>query len=130
MHALDNAEQVRVALWLRAQTPPGATVAVRWAGALPYFAERTAIDLLGKSDRRIARLPMVGPPPGLHRFVGFWPGHLKWDYAHSIGRLRPDVVFNMTYDDDLLTHLGDYRPVRVGASTVYVRGGVGLRGGG
>jgi hypothetical protein len=28
-----------------------------------------------------------GPPKG-----AFWPGHNKWDYAHSIGQLHPDVL--------------------------------------
>ena len=53
------------------------------AGATPYFCDRPFLDLLGKSDRHIARLPPAGP---------FLPGHNKWDYRYSIGELRPDVV--------------------------------------
>jgi hypothetical protein len=56
------------------------------ATAVPYFAHRPAIDLLGKNDRRIARLP------GRHSLV---PGHDKWDYGYSIGELRPDVVVGL-----------------------------------
>ena len=51
--------------------------------------------MLGKSDRIIAR---GKPKPG----AGFDPGHDKWDYAYSIGRLRPDIVaqlWHSTADD-------------------------------
>ena len=121
MHVRDNQEQVRVGLWVRAHTPPDAVIAVRWAGAMPYFAQRRAIDLLGKSDRRIARLPAAPPQPGFNAVVSFWPGHMKWDYAWSIGRLRPDLVFNEDYPEPLASHLGEYRPVPVDGGTVYVR---------
>ena len=34
--------------------------------------------------------------------AGFEPGHDKWDYAYSIGELRPDVVAQLWHasDDD------------------------------
>lgn len=82
---------VRAALALRRVTDPSATVAVVWAGAIPYFSERPAIDLLGKMDRRIAHEPMH-LPDAAHRWTGFVPGHLKWDYAYSIGELKPDII--------------------------------------
>lgn len=82
---------VRAALALRRFTEPSATVAVVWAGAIPYFSERPAIDLLGKMDRRIAHEPMHLPQTG-YRWTGFVPGHLKWDYTYSIGELKPDVI--------------------------------------
>ncbi|MCW5874571.1 MAG: hypothetical protein KIS88_07995 [Anaerolineales bacterium] len=72
-------------------TEPQAVIAVVTAGNLPYFSERTSIDLLGKMDPVIARLPAHGNAslfsPGSYR-----PGHNKWDYAYSIGELQPDVV--------------------------------------
>jgi hypothetical protein len=86
-----NQSNVELATLLKEITRPDATVAVMMAGAIPYFLERPAIDLLGKADAHIARLPM-------HRFHGlrslifFAPGHLKWDFEWSLGRLRPDVV--------------------------------------
>ena len=82
---------VRAALALRADTRDGALVAVTWAGAIPYFSERPAIDLLGKMDPRIAHEPM-------HQWSDsriwsrFYPGHLKWDYEYSIRELKPDVI--------------------------------------
>ncbi len=89
---LANAENVRVALALRRITTESATVGSPWAGAIPYYSERRAIDFLGKSDRRIA-----GLPPDLSGAVGWGgltsvPGHNKYDLAYSIGERRPDYV--------------------------------------
>jgi hypothetical protein len=81
----DDAWATRYGLALRAATADDATIAVTWAGAIPYFSHRPTIDLLGKSDRVIAtreRQPTID----------FVPGHDKWDYDYSIGQLRPDVV--------------------------------------
>jgi hypothetical protein len=58
-------------------------VAVVWAGAIPYFSRRPSIDLFGKSDPAIAHLPPRR---------SFLPGHDKWDFAYSIGKLRPELV--------------------------------------
>lgn len=90
-HRASAERLVSQAARLRASTKPQARVAVVWAGTLPYFARRPAIDLLGKTDPVIARTPMhiVTPAEGLPLF---FPGHLKWDYAHSIGELQPDVI--------------------------------------
>ena len=82
-----NQRMVRVGLLLRELTDPQARVAVTWAGALPYFADRESIDILGKNDPTIAHQPMRLTERGLARLVAFHPGHLKWDYAYSIGRV-------------------------------------------
>jgi len=79
----EDAEMTRYALEIRRQTPPDVTVAVTWAGALPYFMHRKTVDLLGKTDPVVARGPVRGT---------LYPGHNKWDDRHSIGRRRPDVV--------------------------------------
>ena len=88
----DNIRNVRLAREFNRVTLPGARIAMDYAGTTPYFCDREFVDLLGKSDRSVARGVMhrgiLGKPPWLE----FYPGHLKWDYAHSIGRLRPDVV--------------------------------------
>lgn len=61
---------------------PGTRVAVAAAGCLPYFSRRAAVDLLGKSDRHIARLPdIVGQPTG----------HSRYDVSWSL-RDRPDLI--------------------------------------
>jgi len=86
-HAADDAVVSRVGMLVRATTSPEARIAVVWAGALPYFAQRETIDLLGKNDRRIARMRPVTP---------FVPGHNKFDYLYSIGELRPDLVLQLS----------------------------------
>jgi arabinofuranosyltransferase len=86
VHVQDDADASRLGLILRDSTAPEARIAVVWAGAIPYFAERETIDLLGKNDARIARTEPV---------TLFFPGHNKFDYAYSIGELRPDVVLQL-----------------------------------
>lgn len=90
LYAAENGMKVEQALLLEALTTSEATVALAGVGIVPYFAERTYIDLLGKTDPVIAHLPMdqaIIPE--------FKPGHMKWDYAYSIGTLKPDVVLEL-----------------------------------
>ncbi len=93
--------QTRYALALGAATRDDATIAVVWAGTAPYYAPRRYIDLLGKNDLHIAR----GPSGPVDEFV---PGHTKWDYAYSLGTLRPDVVAHLyaPLDDELVAQWG------------------------
>jgi hypothetical protein len=83
---------VRAGLAVREFTSPDAVVGVVWAGAIPYFSERTSVDLLGKMDRRIAHEPMRDANRGVPWWAAFHPGHMKWDYAYSIGELKPDII--------------------------------------
>jgi arabinofuranosyltransferase len=78
-----NIQMTRVGLLIRESSDPGAWVAVAAAGHTPYFSERPTVDVLGKCDRRIARMVRVRE---------FMPGHDKTDYAYSFGELRPDIV--------------------------------------
>ncbi len=106
-HVADDGRRVEAALRVRDATAHDATIAVVWAGTLPYFAERRAVDLLGKNDRAIARLPARDP---------WWPGHSKWDTPRSLGRgdARPDVVLELwrwsAADFAYLRSLGYERP--------------------
>jgi hypothetical protein len=75
--------RAKVGVLVRQGTDQDATVAAHAAGQIPYFAERRAVDLLGKNDAVIAKGPRVW---------GSQPGHNKWDYAYSILELQPDVV--------------------------------------
>ena len=76
-------ERMNLGLVIEQGTRSDAVVAVHAAGNIPYYCRRRVIDLLGKSDRVIARGPARG------RFI---PGHNKWDYDYSIGRLSPDII--------------------------------------
>jgi len=91
LHTQGNKEMVERAILLREFTSPEAKVGVVWAGVLPYFSNRYAIDFLGKNDRQIAREKMR-TTSGLRKFLFFYPGHLKYNYAYSIGQLKPDII--------------------------------------
>jgi hypothetical protein len=87
-----NTENLRVAQALRRLTTENAVVGVMWAGVIPYYSERRAVDFLGKSDRHVAQLP-----PDLSGATGWGgltsvPGHNKYDLAYSVGVLKPDYV--------------------------------------
>ena len=120
LHVKDDARAARLGLDLRESTSPDASVGVVWAGAIPYFAHRRAIDFLGKSDVHVARVPPRPP---------FVPGHNKWDYAYSVGIEHPDVIiqtWRTTPADVRLIRSFGYEPIgsdsfiRVGASTLEV----------
>lgn len=70
-------------LLINACTAPGTTVGAFAAGQIIYYSDRPGVDLLGKSDRVIARMEPAGE---------FRPGHNKFSYERSVGQLRPDVV--------------------------------------
>jgi hypothetical protein len=78
---------------IRRDTDPGTRVAMTGAGALAYFAHRPGVDLLGKMDRTIAH-------EHGRTSIRFHPGHNKWDYDHSLGRLRPEVVTELWYPNN------------------------------
>lgn len=109
----EDQDMTRMALRVRDLTTPDATIAVVWAGALPYFSHRDPIDLLGKSDRFIAR----GKPQ-----VSFYPGHNKWNYAYSLDVEKPDLVLQLWSPkpaDFLVLQRDGY--VSVPGTTWYVR---------
>ena len=80
---------------MRDTTEVGASVATIWAGVPAYYSHRIMLDLLGKNDTFIA----TSAPHG-----AFFPGHNKWDYDYSIGKLQPDVIFQ-TFDRGLEKNL-------------------------
>ena len=80
-------------LTLKSITEEPATIAVATAGNIVYFAERSAIDLLGKADKVIARSQPHANNGVLNNVEDiFRPGHNKWDYEYSIGQLAPDII--------------------------------------
>jgi arabinofuranosyltransferase len=78
-------------IYLKEITSDNAVIAVVTAGAQAYYSQRPMIDILGKSDKKIASVKPIG---------NFYPGHNKWDYDYSIGFLRPDVVAELWIDKD------------------------------
>jgi hypothetical protein len=88
----NNPMMIEKALVLKETLKPQGTYAVSWAGIIPYFAGGQAIDLLGKNDPVIAHQPMRGNPSAPRPDFYFYPGHMKYDYAHSVGELKPDAI--------------------------------------
>jgi hypothetical protein len=78
---------------IREFTLPGATVAGCAAGAMIYFSDRGGVDLLGKVDPLIAKLPATIEPPPEHRCWRGNPGagHNKENIALSFATHSPDV---------------------------------------
>jgi hypothetical protein len=96
------------ALAARQLTNAGASVAATGVGTIGYYSERRIVDLLGKCDRRVARLPMRRATRQ-NPLTYFLPGHLKWDYAYSIGELKPDLVAQLwEYPAEAQPYLRDY----------------------
>lgn len=88
----ENQVNARAGLILHDLLTEDAVIATAWAGHLPYYANRRAIDLLGKTDPHVAALA-----PDLTQNVGqsgmrWLPGHDKYDLPWSIGRQPPDFV--------------------------------------
>jgi len=86
LHVDDDQRETQETIALLASVSDEAVVATNWAGAPGYYGRRRMIDLLGKTDERIARLEPIGE---------LYPGHNKRDYDYSIGELRPDVVLRV-----------------------------------
>ncbi len=87
-------------------TEPSAKVAIFWAGNIPYYMDRTTVDLLGKSDRYIAKNPPVREAvSNKYNFSDFMPGHNKWDFKYSIGELDPDVITRSWPDPEFYKQL-------------------------
>jgi hypothetical protein len=118
----ENQRDVEEALALREITEPSATVALTRAGTIPYFSDRATIDLLGKTDKVVAR-ERSRVSAGLRRFIEFRPGHTKFDYDYSIGQQRPDVIVQLwDHLDEVQPYLdASYRRVRVSGQCLYVR---------
>lgn len=110
----------RDGLLLKQVTKPQAVLAVAAAGNSVYFSGLNAIDLLGKVDKAIARMPNRLSPKG-NDLVFMQPGHLKWDYAHSIGQGKPDVIEDVIINTEreVEPYLVDYVRMKVNGHTIY-----------
>ena len=85
-----DASRVALGHWLRNHTDPGTLIAVNAAGAIPYYSERPAIDMLGLNDRHIARNGEVAEGPA---------GHRRQDASYVLSRKPTFVILNAAYED-------------------------------
>jgi hypothetical protein len=101
-----DSQAIRAGLALSTITEKNAKVAVWAAGAVGYYSRRPMIDVLGKSDRRIAGLPARQTLGG--RYIGVATGHDKWDLGISVRELAPDVVYGPWSVPEILDELRGY----------------------
>lgn len=79
---------------------PNAKIGVFWAGSIAYYSERQMIDFLGKSDSYISKAqPNRKLKNQKYNFNDFHPGHNKWNFEYSIGKLKPDLILR-SWDED------------------------------
>ena len=117
----ENQQDVALALHIRRLTDPNAAIAVMRAGTVPYFSGRPGVDMLGKNDRYIARHAAAVSSASVHDFR---PGHMKFDFAHSIGDGQPDVIIQLRQRTDLARpFLGGYEDRLLADDCVYFRRG-------
>jgi hypothetical protein len=117
-----NEQNIYYALDLEKITKPGASLAVIGAGTTPYLLpDRYAIDLLGKADPVIAHGP-IRFPMSIVDIPDMRPGHMKWNYAHSIGELKPDVIVLLWEGtgDEFKPFEADYVPGGAGNGSVFL----------
>jgi hypothetical protein len=121
-----NDHNLQIALDLQNTTKPGASIAVVGAGTIPYLLpDRYAIDILGKADPVIAHEP-VRTPMSIEDVPFMRPGHMKWNYAHTFGELKPDVIVSIWEgtSQEAAPYLQDYVYANVGGGVkVYLRKG-------
>lgn len=116
----ENKANVDTAVALLNTTTPEASVGVIWAGSIPYYSDRYAIDFLGKTDPHIAHLqPELGGASRRGSMLT-WPGHNKYDLEYSIGQLLPTYVQQFNWGRQNLSQLkdrtyqaGEYRGIRL-----------------
>jgi hypothetical protein len=113
---VSNLMSVLLALRVREVTDMDARILVAAAGVTPYFAERFSIELLGKTDRAVAKENWKPIVAGGARWQSFLPGHFKWDYSHSIGEMKPDLIVGLVPWDlpGAQPWLHDYTQVSLG----------------
>lgn len=93
----ENKNHVNTAIALNELTTDDATVGVIWAGAIPYYTGRVAIDFLGKCDRYIAHLPPETSDKVEWIGMRSIPGHNKYDLNYSIVKRRPTYVQDLAW---------------------------------
>ncbi len=118
--AKENSQKVNVAVVLRDLLTDDASIGVFWAGTIPYYSGKRAIDFLGKSDKYIAMLPP--DVSGNCSWYGMQsvPGHNKYNLEYSIKTLLPTYVEKFKYCQQDLSEWSKSQYVSVNRSGVEV----------
>ncbi|MBI1309321.1 MAG: hypothetical protein GC129_05700 [Proteobacteria bacterium] len=70
---------------------PDAVVAVVWAGTIPYYWPGRAYDMLGKTNREVAGLPVDTEYPVFYGMPGT-VGHNRHDIGRVLREVKPDYA--------------------------------------
>jgi arabinofuranosyltransferase len=111
-YVANNQINVNSAIAITQLTTSDATVGVFWAGTIPYFTDRKAIDFLGKSDRYIAHLP-AAMSGASGKSMSSAPGHNKYDLDYSIKTLQPVYAQGFDWGHQNLSQWAESRYVTV-----------------
>lgn len=111
------ADNVNMALILSQITTLDATVGVYWAGSIPFYLDRKAIDFFGKSDKYISHLPPDMSGSRGWNGMNSVPGHNKYDLQYSLVKLQPTFVpgFSMGLQDFSEWGAIHYQKVNIGS---------------
>ena len=108
-----NQRNVNTAIVLSQLTTSDASIGVYWAGSIPYFTDRKAVDFLGKSDRYIAQLPPDVSGSVAWNGMKSVPGHNKYDLNYSIRTLEPTYVQGFDWGSQDLSQWAETKYINV-----------------
>jgi hypothetical protein len=81
----ENERSYVVARYIAQHADESTVVGAYWAGVLPYYCDLRMVDLLGRTDRHIARGKAVPTPV-------YFPGHAKRDWDYVLHERKPDLI--------------------------------------
>lgn len=85
-------DNILIGRWMAEHLPPDTTIAVTWAGAIPYYSRLPTLDMLGLNDTHIAHADVPVFREGLAGVTGGFAGHEKYDIDYVLAQ-RPQVIF-------------------------------------
>lgn len=110
---VDNQRNVNFAIALKDVLGPSASVALLFAGTIPYYTGFRAIDILGKCDKWVASLP-----PDMSGAISWSgmksvPGHNKYDLNYSVVNKQPTFVESFSWGRQDISSYGQANYVQV-----------------
>lgn len=100
-----NHRNIDTAIAINEVTYDSASIGVFWAGTIPYYCDRKAIDFLGKSDTHIASLAPDRTGNVSWSGMDSVPGHNKYDLIYSIITLQPTYAQGLVWGGQNLSAL-------------------------
>ena len=125
IHFQDNRNCIELALATNRMADNNTVVDIVNAGIIPYFCHARFHDMLGKNDKRIAKMEAVRN--GCRIFMPeSIPGHNKYDYHYSIKEISPDIILQFWHDrESAQEYLRDYSLIFLKGFPVYIKNNCG-----